>query len=113
MNTYQYHLAFVIARAFYLCLKRIVQCAHACLFQLFIAQYHIWLAADTHGVLVLIPNNPVLNVIVTSFIFVCAAHEINVATSKLLPYVVPSDWKCLLRNCIVFASLVLCVFCYA
>ena len=57
-----------------------LQCAHACLFQLFVAQYHIWLAADTHGVLVLIPNNPVLNVIVTSFIFVCAAHEINVAT---------------------------------
>ena len=82
------------------------------LFQLFIAQYHIWLAADTHGVLVLIPNNPVLNVIVTSFIFVCAAHEINVATSKLLPYVVPSDWKSLLRNCIAFVCVILTVCFY-
>ena len=82
---------------------------------MFIAQYHIWLAADTHGVLVLIPNNPVLNVIVTSFIFVCAAHEINVATSKLLPYVVPSDWKSLLRNFIALASVVLtgCFYTYS
>ena len=79
-----------------------LQCAHACLFQLFVAQYHIWLAADGRGVLVLIPNNPVLNVIVTSFIFVCAAHEINVATSTLLPYFVPSDWKSLLRNVVIF-----------
>ena len=78
-----------------------LQCAHACLFQLFIAQYHIWLAADGRGVLVLIPNNPVLNVIVTSFIFVCAAHEINVATSKLLPYFVPDDGKALLRNILI------------
>ena len=81
------------------------------LFQLFIAQYHIWLSADTHGVLVLIPNNPVLNVIVTSFIFVCAAHEINVATSKLLPYFVPSDWKDWLRNSVIFGC-VLLVFLY-
>uniref|UniRef100_T1KKL8 Cas1p 10 TM acyl transferase domain-containing protein n=1 Tax=Tetranychus urticae TaxID=32264 RepID=T1KKL8_TETUR len=29
--------------------------------ELFICQYHIWLAADTHGVLVLIPSFPVLN----------------------------------------------------
>ena len=71
------------------------------LFQLFIAQYHIWLAADSHGVLVLIPNNPVLNVIVTSFIFVCAAHEINVATSTLLPYFVPSDRKSVFRNVVM------------
>ena len=77
------------------------QCAHACLFQLFIAQYHIWLAADGHGVLVLIPNNPVLNVIVTSFIFVCAAHEINLATSKLLPHFVASDLKSVLRNFVI------------
>ena len=29
--------------------------------ELFISQYHIWLAADTHGVLVLLPGYPVLN----------------------------------------------------
>ena len=77
------------------------------LFQLFIAQYHIWLAADTHGVLVLIPNNPVLNVIVTSFIFVCAAHEINVSTSTLLRYFVPGERKALLRNSFIFICILL------
>jgi hypothetical protein len=66
--------------------------------ELFVAQYHIWLAADTHGLLVLVPNNPVMNIIVSSFVFVCAAHEIHCVTVRLLPYVVPSDWRRLLRN---------------
>ena len=76
--------------------------AHAFLFQLFIAQYHIWMADDTHGVLVLIPNNPVINVIVTSFIFVCVAHEINVATSKLLTCLCSNEFKSWLRSVVVF-----------
>ena len=29
------------------------------------------------GVLVLIPNYPVMNILLTSFIFVCASHEIH------------------------------------
>ena len=57
--------------------------------ELFIAQYHIWLSADTHGVLVLIPNYPVVNVLLTSFIFVCACHEIHTITGQLTPYFVP------------------------
>lgn len=73
--------------------------------ELFISQYHIWLAADTHGVLVLIPGYPVLNVIITSFIFVCASHEINRLTKILLPYAVPSDWRPLLRNVILFLAI--------
>ena len=70
--------------------------------ELFISQYHIWLAADTHGVLVLVPGYPVLNVMVTSFIFVCAAHEVHQLTSVLLPYAVPTDWKLVLRNALLF-----------
>ncbi|KAF5292887.1 hypothetical protein FQR65_LT11139 [Abscondita terminalis] len=73
--------------------------------ELFISQYHIWLAADTHGVLVLIPGYPVLNLIVTSFIFVCASHEVHKLTKVLLPYAVPSDWKPLLRNVILFLAI--------
>lgn len=42
-----------------------------------VAQGHIWLAADSHGVLVLLPRFPVLNLLVTSFIFICASHEVN------------------------------------
>ncbi|KAK4872675.1 hypothetical protein RN001_014704 [Aquatica leii] len=73
--------------------------------ELFISQYHIWLAADTHGVLVLIPGYPVLNLIVTSFIFVCASHEVHRLTKVLLPYAVPSDWRPLLRNVILFLAI--------
>lgn len=70
--------------------------------ELFIGQYHIWLAADTHGILVLVPNYPVLNVIVTSYILVCVAHEINHITCQLVPLAVPSDWKRSLRNFVLF-----------
>ncbi|XP_017777823.1 PREDICTED: CAS1 domain-containing protein 1 [Nicrophorus vespilloides] len=73
--------------------------------ELFISQYHIWLAADTHGVLVLIPGYPVLNVIITSFIFVCASHEIHRLTKVLLPYAIPADFKLALRNLILFMAI--------
>ncbi|XP_057684438.1 N-acetylneuraminate 9-O-acetyltransferase isoform X2 [Corythoichthys intestinalis] len=51
--------------------------------ELFICQYHIWLAADTKGILVLIPGVPSLNILVSTFIFVCVAHEISVITNDL------------------------------
>lgn len=70
--------------------------------ELFICQYHIWLAADRHGVLVLIPGFPTLNVIITTFIFICASHEINRITLVLIPYAVPNDWKIVLRNFVIF-----------
>ena len=76
-------------------------------FQLFIAQYHIWLAADTHGVLVLIPSYPVLNVILTSFIFICISHEISKITHTLTKYAVPQEWKALLRNVALFGLVLL------
>uniref|UniRef100_V5HCC7 Putative conserved plasma membrane protein n=2 Tax=Ixodes ricinus TaxID=34613 RepID=V5HCC7_IXORI len=70
--------------------------------ELFIAQYHIWLAADTHGVLVLVPGYPVLNVIVTSFIFVCISHEIHLLTEKLVVFAIPADWRYMVRNLSIF-----------
>jgi len=70
--------------------------------ELFIGQYHIWLAADTHGLLVLVPNYPVLNVMVTSYILVCVAHEFHEITGKLVGFFVPTDWKRCLRNVVVF-----------
>ncbi|GFU04031.1 n-acetylneuraminate 9-O-acetyltransferase [Nephila pilipes] len=73
--------------------------------ELFIAQYHIWLAADTHGVLVLVPGYPVLNALITSFLFVCVAHEIHVLTNILVRYAVPTDWKYLIRNVTIFLLL--------
>lgn len=70
--------------------------------ELFICQYHIWLAADRHGVLVLLPGFPNLNVIISSFIFVCVSHEVHRLMQVLLPYAVPNDWKLALRNLVVF-----------
>ncbi|GAB0100574.1 CAS1 domain-containing protein 1 [Sergentomyia squamirostris] len=70
--------------------------------ELFVCQYHIWLAADRHGVLVLIPGFPTLNVIITSFIFICVSHEVHRLTLVLLPYAVPSDWKLVMRNFVAF-----------
>uniref|UniRef100_T1INP0 Cas1p 10 TM acyl transferase domain-containing protein n=1 Tax=Strigamia maritima TaxID=126957 RepID=T1INP0_STRMM len=70
--------------------------------ELFICQYHIWLAADTHGMLVLVPSYPVLNIMVTSFIFICAAHDIHEVTLKLVKYATPSDWRYLVRNMTIF-----------
>lgn len=66
--------------------------------ELFICQYHIWLAADTHGILVLVPGYPVLNVVITSFIFVCIAHEIHRITDKFVQYLITNDWRYTLRN---------------
>ena len=77
------------------------------LLQLFICQYHVWLAADTHGVLVLLPSYPVLNVVVTSFILICISHEVYVITRALAKYAVPDDWKAMLRNVIVFSAILL------
>lgn len=70
--------------------------------ELFVCQYHIWLAADRHGVLVLLPGFPTLNMIITSFIFVCASHEVQRLTQILLPYAVPNDWRLVMRNLVIF-----------
>ncbi|KAG7270028.1 hypothetical protein CRUP_008624 [Coryphaenoides rupestris] len=73
--------------------------------ELFICQYHIWLAADTKGVLVLIPGAPSLNVLVSSFVFVCVAHEISQITNDLAQVAIPKDTGALLRR-LVAAGLV-------
>lgn len=78
--------------------------------QLFICQYHIWLAADTKGILVLIPGNPTLNIIVSTFIFVCVAHEISQITNDLAQVAIPKESGPLLKRLLgagVFLVLVL------
>uniref|UniRef100_A0A3B4XDE4 CAS1 domain containing 1 n=1 Tax=Seriola lalandi dorsalis TaxID=1841481 RepID=A0A3B4XDE4_SERLL len=66
--------------------------------ELFICQYHIWLAADTKGILVLIPGNPSLNIMLSTFIFVCVAHEISLITNDLAQVVIPKDSVALLKR---------------
>uniref|UniRef100_A0A286XD78 N-acetylneuraminate (7)9-O-acetyltransferase n=1 Tax=Cavia porcellus TaxID=10141 RepID=A0A286XD78_CAVPO len=72
--------------------------------ELFICQYHIWLAADTRGILVLIPGNPVLNIIISTFIFVCVAHEISQITNDLALIFIPKDNSSLLRRLACIAA---------
>ncbi|XP_063235873.1 N-acetylneuraminate 9-O-acetyltransferase isoform X2 [Bacillus rossius redtenbacheri] len=72
--------------------------------EMFICQSHVWLAADTHGVLVLLPGYPVLNSLVAAFVFVCVAHEAHRITHTLVPYAVPPDWRLVLRNVLLFLA---------
>ncbi|XP_069815512.1 N-acetylneuraminate (7)9-O-acetyltransferase [Dendropsophus ebraccatus] len=72
--------------------------------ELFICQYHIWLAADTKGILVLIPGNPMLNIIVSTFIFVCVAHEISHITNDLAQILVPKDLSALTKRLLGITS---------
>jgi len=78
-----------------------------------VAQYHIWLAADTNGILVLVPNYPVLNVLVVTLIFVCAAHELHQTTAKLTAYLVPNHWTGLARNFLIFIAFMVPVAIYS
>ncbi|XP_066441329.1 N-acetylneuraminate 9-O-acetyltransferase [Eleutherodactylus coqui] len=72
--------------------------------ELFICQYHIWLAADTKGILVLIPGNPMLNIIISTFIFVCVAHEISHITNDLAQILVPKDMSALTKRLLCITS---------
>lgn len=67
-------------------------------FQLFTAQYHIWLAHDTKGILVLIPGQPFLNVLLTTFVFVCISHEIQKVSGVLANALITKDIKTMLRR---------------
>jgi len=70
--------------------------------ELLVGQYHVWMGADGHGVLVLVPEYPVGNVLLTAFVFACTAHEMKKCTEVILPYAVPEDWKKAIRNLILF-----------
>ena len=45
--------------------------------QLFIGQYHIWLAADTNGILVLVPDYPVLSLVGSIFKYIFELIEVH------------------------------------
>lgn len=73
--------------------------------QLFISQYHVWLAQDTKTLLVLLPGFPTLNLIVTSFIFVCVAVEIKDITGALTSIAIPNEPKRLYIRLALFSLL--------
>lgn len=57
----------------------------ACSLETFILQYHLWLAADTKGLLVIIPgiNHREINLIITSTVFLWLSHLVATATGDL------------------------------
>ncbi|CAH8440767.1 unnamed protein product [Schistosoma rodhaini] len=70
--------------------------------ELFIAQYHIWLSADAYGILVLLPGFPLINLTLTSFIFICICHEVHTLTRRLQNYIIPNSPLKLVRNILIF-----------
>ncbi|CAF0931592.1 unnamed protein product [Adineta ricciae] len=74
--------------------------------ELFVTQYHIWLVANGHGTLTIIPRMPTLNLIITTFIFVCCCHELHRITNILTPVFVPNDCKCFIRNCLLYLLII-------
>ncbi|KAJ7390613.1 N-acetylneuraminate 9-O-acetyltransferase [Desmophyllum pertusum] len=78
--------------------------------ELFIAQYHIWLAHDTKGVLVLIPDQPLLNVILTTFVFVCVSHEIQKVSGVLANALITKDMKTMIRRVLFFIFMLIIIW---
>ncbi|CAL8104981.1 unnamed protein product [Calicophoron daubneyi] len=72
--------------------------------ELCIAQHHIWLSADGNGILVLLPGYPLLNLALTSFVFVCVCHEIHILTKRLRRFIVPNSAFQLVRNVLIFGT---------
>lgn len=56
-----------------------------CSLELFIMQYHFWLAGDTKGVLLVVPGTKwrPINFVLTSFIFVYLCHRVANATGEV------------------------------
>ncbi|XP_064598309.1 N-acetylneuraminate 9-O-acetyltransferase-like [Liolophura sinensis] len=51
--------------------------------ELYISQYHIWMADDGHSILVLVPGYPILNFILTTCLLVSVCVELNKITNAL------------------------------
>ncbi|KAL3314690.1 hypothetical protein Ciccas_006690 [Cichlidogyrus casuarinus] len=79
------------------------------IFPLYVAQYHIWLSADTHGILVMLPGYPVLNLVCTTFILVCVCFELRQLTLKLQSYLLPPNNYRLACNLLIYLSIAVLV----
>jgi hypothetical protein len=80
-----------------------------CSLELFIMQYHFWLAGDTKGVLLVIPGTkwrPV-NFVLTSFVFVYLCHRVANATGEVTKMVCaqPQELPTVQVNGVSLASL--------
>lgn len=74
--------------------------------ELYVAQHHIWLSADGNGILVLLPGYPLLNLAVTSFLFICVCCELRNLSRKLQRFIVPDGVFQLVRNALLIGLIV-------
>ncbi|KAG6381107.1 Cas1p 10 TM acyl transferase domain-containing protein [Boletus reticuloceps] len=81
-------LAFVILRnatpLLRSCSSRVFAFIGKCSLETFIIQYHLWLAADTKGILLLIPGTEwrALNFVLSTVIFIYVSHQVAWATGR-------------------------------
>ena len=60
------------------------------------------------GVLVLVPNYPVVNILLTSYIFICVSHEVHAITNVMAAVLVPEqNFKVVFRNTLLFILLLI------
>eukprot|EP00794_Sanderia_malayensis_P017222 gene17222-18943_t len=78
--------------------------------ELYIAQYHIWLAADSYGLLVLVPNYPIINALITTFVFVCIAVELKEVSDALSDALVTKDVRVMLRRLLIFIIMLIVIW---
>jgi len=78
--------------------------------ELFIAQYHIWLAADAHGVLVFVPNYQTINALLTTFVFVCVVLELHKTSVTLSNALVTKDVRIMLRRLVIFILMLIVIW---
>lgn len=64
-----------------------------CSLETFIIQYHLWLAADTKGILQIIPGNRwrFLNLVISSIIFIWISHLLANATNQLTAWICSNE----------------------
>ncbi|KXS21479.1 Cas1p-domain-containing protein [Gonapodya prolifera JEL478] len=76
-----------------------------CSLETFILQFHVWMAMDTKGILVLVPN-PAVNTFVTTIIFIWASDVVAKATTTAVGWMTGgrSDVR---RQCVVLLAFVL------
>ncbi|XP_065651568.1 N-acetylneuraminate 9-O-acetyltransferase isoform X3 [Hydra vulgaris] len=78
--------------------------------ELFVVHHHIWLANDSFGVHVLIPDYVTVNALVTSFTFICVAHEVKEIRKILADALIIKDVMVMLRRLILFLFMLVIVW---